>query len=231
VRIDLVTLFPDMCRVILGTSILKRAAEAGVVEYHVWDLRNWAVDERGSVDDRPFGGGPGMVIMCEPVFNAVESIEAEDATPSHRILLSPQGERFDQAKARELAAKERLLLVAGHYEGFDERIRRGLGCEEISLGDFILTGGELAACAIIDAVVRLLPGALGKDESALEESFSRSLLDYPHYTRPRVFRDMAVPEVLLSGNHEKINRWRARMALRKTIEKRKDLLDNAEENS
>jgi len=231
VRIDLVTLFPDMCRVILGTSILKRAAEAGVVEYHVWDLRNWAVDERGSVDDRPFGGGPGMVIMCEPVFNAVESIEAEDATPSHRILLSPQGERFDQAKARELAAKERLLLVAGHYEGFDERIRRGLGCEEISLGDFILTGGELAACAIIDAVVRLLPGALGKDESALEESFSRSLLDYPHYTRPRVFRDMAVPEVLLSGNHEKINRWRARMALQKTIEKRKDLLDNAEENS
>ena len=230
-RIDLVTLFPDLCRAALGTSILKRAEDAGVVEYHVWDLRNWAVDERGSVDNRPFGGGPGMVIMCEPVFNAVESIEAEDGKASHRILLSPQGARFNQAKARELSLKARLLLIAGHYEGFDERIRNALGCDEISLGDFVLTGGELAACAIIDAVVRLLPGALGKDESALEESFSDNLLEYPHYTRPRVFRDMAVPDVLLSGNHEKIRQWRAETARRNTMKKRKDLLNNSEENA
>jgi len=229
VRIDLITLFPEMCRVVLGTSILKRAAEAGVVEYNVRDLRQWASDKRGTVDDRPFGGGPGMVIMCEPVFKAVEALEAEDERKAHRIILSPQGKPFNQGKARELAKMERLLLIAGHYEGFDERIREGLDPEEISIGDFVLTGGELAGLAIIDAVVRLLPGALGKDESTHEESFSGNLLEYPHYTRPRLFRDMETPEVLLSGNHEKIRQWRKEMSRRRTMEKRKDLIDNAEE--
>jgi len=231
VRIDLITLFPEMCRAVLDTSILKRAQESGVVEVHVWDLRRWGLDKRGTVDDRPFGGGPGMVIMCEPVFAAVESVAAEDPRVAHRILLTPQGTTFDQVRARELAGKDRLILVAGHYEGFDERIRSALDCDQISVGDYVLTGGELPALVVIDAVVRLLPGALGKEESAVEESFSAGLLEYPHYTRPRSFRGMDVPEVLLSGDHGKIERWRHEQSLERTRIRRSDLLKKTEERS
>lgn len=230
-RIDLITLFPEMCRAVLDTSILKRAQESGVVEVHVWDLRRWGLDKRGTVDDRPFGGGPGMVIMCEPVFAAVESVAAEDPRVAHRILLTPQGTTFDQVRARELAGKDRLILVAGHYEGFDERIRSALDCDQISVGDYVLTGGELPALVVIDAVVRLLPGALGKEESAVEESFSAGLLEYPHYTRPRSFRGMDVPEVLLSGDHGKIERWRHEQSLERTRIRRSDLLKKTEERS
>jgi len=201
------------------------------VEVHVWDLRRWGLDKRGTVDDRPFGGGPGMVIMCEPVFAAVESVAAEDPRVAHRILLTPQGTTFDQVRARELASKDRLILVAGHYEGFDERIRSALDCDQISVGDYVLTGGELPALVVIDAVVRLLPGALGKEESAVEESFSAGLLEYPHYTRPRSFRGMDVPEVLLSGDHGKIERWRHEQSLERTRIRRSDLLKKTEERS
>ena len=230
-RIDLITLFPQACRTVLDTSILMRAQQSGAVEMHVWDLRQWAQDKHRKVDDRPFGGGPGMVLMCDPVFAAVEDIAAQDARAPHKILMTPQGATLNQAKTRALSQKDRLLLIAGHYEGFDERIRLGLDVEEISIGDYILTGGELPALAVIDAVVRLIPGVLGKDESAREESFSADLLEYPHYTRPRAFRGMEVPEILLSGNHEKIREWRAEEALKRTKLKRSDLLRNAEERS
>jgi len=231
VRIDLLTLFPEMCRAALDTSILKRAREAGFVEYHLWNLRDWASDKRGTVDDRPYGGGPGMVIMCEPVFKAVEAVSTQAEDRPHCLLLTPQGATFTQSKARELARQRRLLLIAGHYEGFDERIRQGLDCEETSIGDYVLTGGELAALVVIDAVVRLVPGVLGADESTEEESFSANTLEYPHYTRPRVFRDMEVPEVLVSGDHEKVRQWRRQQARQRTLERRKDLLGNTEDAS
>jgi len=209
---------------VLSESILKIAQEKGLVEFHLHDIRDWTRDKHRSVDDRPYGGGPGMVMKPEPVFRAVEEVVGEDEE-AEKILLSPQGEPFNQEMASELAGKKRLIFICGRYEGFDERIRLGLGVREISLGDFILAGGELAAMAIIEAAVRLIPGVLSCEDSAKFESFSSWLLDYPQYTRPQVFRGMRVPEVLLSGNHEKIRKWRKKEALKKTEARRKDLLD------
>jgi len=222
-RIDILTLFPEMFAPILGTSIPKRAAEKGLVSYHLTQLRNFAADAHQSVDDRPFGGGPGMVIMCPVVFDAVRHIEAEDPTPTTRILLTPGGVRFSQDLAQQLSEKPRLLLIAGHYEGFDERISDGLKPLELSIGDFVLSGGELAAMLVVDAVVRLLPGALGAATGAHDESFTGGLLEYPQYTRPREFEGMGVPEILLSGNHAAIAKWRQQQRLDRTRVRRPDL--------
>src|ERR1700749_706629 len=183
-RIDILTLFPEMFAPILGTSIPKRAAEKGLVEYHLTQIRDFATDAHKSVDDKPFGGGPGMVMMCQTVFDAVESVESKDPRPATRIVLSPQGQVLDQPMVEELAKKDRLLLVAGHYEGFDERIIDGLKPMELSIGDYVLSGGELAALVVIDAVVRTLPGALGAETGAHDESFADGLLEYPQSTRP-----------------------------------------------
>src|SRR5208282_3206731 len=193
-RIDILTLFPEMFAAVLGTSIPKRAAEKGLVSYHLTNIRDFAVDNHKSVVDKPFGGGPGMVMLCQSMFDAVEAVERQDAAKPLRILLSPQGKRFDQAVAEDLASRDRLLLIAGHYEGFDQRIVEGLEPLELSLGDFVLSGGELAAMVVIDAVVRLLPGVLGAEDGAADESFADGLLEHPQYTRPREFRGMDVPE-------------------------------------
>jgi len=222
-RIDILTLFPEMFAPILGTSIPKRAAEKGLVSYHLTQLRNFAADAHQSVDDRPFGGGPGMVMMCPVVFDAVRHIEAEDPTPTTRILLTPGGVPFSQDLAQQLSEKPRLLLIAGHYEGFDERISDGLKPLELSIGDFVLSGGELAAMLVVDAVVRLLPGALGAVTGAHDESFTGGLLEYPQYTRPREFEGMGVPEILLSGNHAAIAKWRQEQRLDRTRVRRPDL--------
>lgn len=207
-RIDILTLFPEMFAAVLGTSIPKRAAEKGKVSYHLTNIREFATDKHQSVDDKPFGGGPGMVMMCQTLFDAVENAEREDPRPAKRLLLSPQGKVFDQAMAQRLAQEERLLLIAGHYEGFDERIIDGLQPTELSIGDYVLSGGELAAMVIVDAVVRLLPGVLGAEDGAADETFADGLLEYPQYTRPREFRGMVVPDVLLGGNHKEIAQWR-----------------------
>ena len=222
-RIDILTLFPEMFQPILGTSIPKRAAEKGLVSYHLTNIRDFATDAHKSVDDKPFGGGPGMVMMAPVLFDAVEHAERQDPRPATRILLSPQGRPFDQAFAEELARRERLLLIAGHYEGFDERIVEGLSPVELSVGDYVLSGGELAAMVVIDAVVRLLPGALGAEDGAADESFADGLLEYPQYTRPRDFRGMNVPDVLLSGNHAAIAKWRMQQRKARTQQRRADL--------
>lgn len=223
-RIDILTLFPEMFAPVLGTSIPKRAAEKGLVSYHLTNIRDFATDAHQSVDDRPFGGGPGMVMMCPVIFDAVEAVEArEPELPATRILLTPGGVPFGQAMAEELSKKPRLLLIAGHYEGFDERISDGLKPLELSLGDFVLSGGELAAMVVVDAVVRLLPGALGAADGAADESFTDGLLEYPQYTRPREFRGMSVPEILLSGNHALIRKWRQQQRELRTQTRRPDL--------
>ena len=222
-RIDIITLFPEMFTPILGTSIPKRAAEKGLVQYHLTNLRDFATDNHKSVDDKPFGGGPGMVMMCQPMFDAVRAVEQQDSRPATRVLLTPQGRLFDQALAEELAKHERLLLIAGHYEGFDERIIDGLRPMEVSIGDCVLSGGELAAMVVIDAVVRLLPGALGAEHGAADESFADGLLEYPQYTRPREYEGMSVPDVLLSGNHKLIAEWRNEQRKKRTQGRRSDL--------
>jgi tRNA (guanine37-N1)-methyltransferase len=222
-RIDILTLFPEMFALVLGTSIPKRAAEKGLVEYHLTNFRDFAADAHKSVDDKPFGGGPGMVMMCQTAFDAVEHAEKQDPRPAERILFTPQGRRFDQEMARELADKERLLLIAGHYEGMDERICDGLKPREVSLGDFVLSGGELPAMVLIDAIVRILPGVLGAETGAQDETFEKGLLEYPQYTRPRDFRGMTVPDVLLSGNHAAIAKWRLEQRMKRTEDRRPDL--------
>lgn len=222
-RIDILTLFPEMFGPLLGTSIPKRAAEKKIVSYHLTQIRDFATDAHKSVDDKPFGGGPGMVMMCQTVFDAVEHAERQDSRPATRILLSPQGRLFDQKLATELAGRERLLLIAGHYEGFDQRIVEGLKPMELSIGDYVLSGGEIAAMIVVDAVVRLLPGVLGAADGAADESFADGLLEYPQYTRPREYRDMTVPPVLLSGNHMKIAAWRLEQRKLRTQQQRPDL--------
>jgi tRNA (guanine37-N1)-methyltransferase len=222
-RIDILTLFPEMFGPVLGTSIPKRAAEKGLVEYHLTNIRSFATDAHLSVDDKPFGGGPGMVMLCQTLFDAVEAVEKQDPRPATRILLTPQGRLFDQPLAEELAKQERLLLIAGHYEGFDERIIEGLSPMELSIGDYILSGGELAAMVVVDGVVRLLPGALGAVNGTADETFADGLLEYPQYTRPREFRGMNVPEVLLSGNHKLIAQWRLEQRRIRTQQRRPDL--------
>lgn len=222
-RIDILTLFPQMFLPILGTSIPKRAAEKGLVSYHLTDVRAFATDAHKSVDDKPFGGGHGMVMMCQTAFDAVEHTEALDPRPAKRILLSPQGRVFNQAMAEELASEPRLLFIVGHYEGFDERIVEGLRPTELSIGDYVLSGGELAAMVVIDAIVRLLPGALGAEQGAADETFADGLIEYPQYTRPRSFRGMVVPDVLLSGNHALIARWRTEQRKLRTEQRRPEL--------
>jgi tRNA (guanine37-N1)-methyltransferase len=220
-RIDVLTLFPGMFAGPLDESIMKRAREAGLLDLKIHNLRDFAHDRHKTVDDRPFGGGPGMLLKPEPIFEAVEALAREK---TRVILLSPSGRPFRQAIARELAAVDDLLLIVGHYEGFDERVREQLADDELSIGDYVLTNGALPAMVVIDAVTRLLPGVLGDDESANEESFSQGLLEYPQYTRPSEFRGMKVPEVLLSGNHAEIARWRAEQATLRTKERRPDIL-------
>jgi tRNA (guanine37-N1)-methyltransferase len=222
-RIDIITLFGEMFEGFCSTSIVGRAVRTGLVEIHLTDLRSFALDNYGSVDDAPFGGGPGMVLMCQPVFDAVESVQKQGDGPGKVVLLSPQGRKLDQDLVRELAHLERLVLLAGHYEGFDERIRTDLADIEVSIGDFVLSGGEIAAMALADAVVRLQDGALGKAASLDEESFSTGLLEYPQYTRPREFRGLNVPEVLLNGDHAKIAAWRQAQASDRTRQRRPDL--------
>ncbi|HUU31337.1 MAG TPA: tRNA (guanosine(37)-N1)-methyltransferase TrmD [Phycisphaerae bacterium] len=222
-RIDVITLFPEAFRSILDSSILGRALREGRVEVVLTNLRDFAADARGTVDDKPFGGGPGMVLLCEPVYRAVEHVRDLDVRPACVVLLTPQGERLTQMRVGDLAARERLILVCGHYEGFDERIRP-LADVELSIGDYVLTGGELPAMVLIDAVVRLGPGVLGAEDGTREESFAAGLLEYPQYTRPREFRGLKAPEVLLSGNHAQIAKWRAEQARARTRERRADLL-------
>jgi len=223
IRIDILTLFPEMFSPVLGTSIPKRAAEKGLVSYHLTNIRDFATDAHKSVDDKPFGGGPGMVMMCQTLFDAVENVEKQDPRPATRILLSPQGQVMTQSLVEDLSRKERLLLIAGHYEGFDERIIQGLSPMELSIGDYVLSGGELAAMVVVDAVVRLLPGALGAQDGAMDETFADGLLEYPQYTKPREYRGMTVPEVLLSGNHAVIAKWRLEQRKIRTRERRPDL--------
>jgi tRNA (guanine37-N1)-methyltransferase len=220
-KIDVLTLFPAMFAGPLDESIIKRAREAGRLNLAIYNLRDYAHDRHKTVDDRPFGGGPGMLLKPEPIFEAVESLAREG---TRVILLSPAGRTFNQAVARELAGLEHLLLVSGHYEGFDERVREQLADDELSIGDYVLTNGALPVMVIVDAVTRLLPGVLGDEGSAQDDSFSEGLLEYPQYTRPAEFRGMKVPEILLSGNHAEIARWRAEQARLRTKERRPDLL-------
>jgi len=248
-KIDIVTIFPDFFRGPLDHGIIRRAREAGLATIEVHDLRAFAHDRHKTVDDRPFGGGEGMVLKPEPIFECIEALnvasrETRDAAGQSVVLLSAQGKRFDQGLANELAGLERIVLICGRYEGVDERVGQYLADRELSIGDYVLSGGELGAAVIVDCVTRLIPGALGNQASTQQESFttfsqarsgdgpnstcsSGGLLDYPHYTRPADFRGMGVPEVLASGNHEEIRRWRRRTALEKTLRNRPDLLDEA----
>ena len=232
VRFDIITIFPGMFSSVVDESILGRAVKSGLVELQRFDLRDFTEDRHRSVDDRPYGGGPGMVFKPEPVFDAVESVLGEVGSAAdagvRKIILTPQGRRLDQSLLRELSGESRIVLLCGHYEGFDERIIEGLGFEEVSIGDYVLSGGELPAMVLIDGVVRLLPGALGHPESAEEESFENGILEYPQYTRPPEYRGMKVPEVLLSGNHAEIEQWRRQQALERTRDRRGDLLENRE---
>ncbi|MCH2135013.1 MAG: tRNA (guanosine(37)-N1)-methyltransferase TrmD [Phycisphaerales bacterium] len=231
-RIDILTLFPDMFDAPLQTSIIGRARSSGLLEVHVHDIRDWTLDKHNKVDDRPFGGGPGMVMMCQPLHDAVLAVEETDTRRAHRMLLSPQGRRLTQDIVESLAQQERLLLIAGHYEGIDERVIDALGPEEVSIGDYVLSGGELPAMVLVDAIARLLPGALGHEGSAAEDSFSlkdddgKPLLDTPHYTRPRDWDGRTVPDVLLSGDHGAIARWRLEQQRDRTRQRRPDLRDD-----
>ncbi len=212
IRFDLLTLFPGLFDGFLNESILKHAIARGLVAVHRWDIRDWAEGRHKQVDDRPFGGGPGMVLMAPPVVAAVEAVQAKGERPGRLIALSPRGRRLDQAFVRNLAAEPRLTLLCGRYEGFDERIFDVLQPEPVSIGDYVLSGGEVPAMVIVDAVMRLVPGVLGDDQSAVDESFGpEGGLEYPQYTRPREFRGQAVPEILLSGDHAAITRWRRSM--------------------
>lgn len=223
-HIHFLTLFPEMFPGILEASIMKKAQEQGAVEFSVTDFREYTENKHKKVDDYPYGGGAGMVLQPQPLFDAVDAVTKTEKK-RRVILMCPQGERFTQAKAEELSQEEELVFICGHYEGYDERIREHLVTDELSLGDFVLTGGELAAMTIADSVVRLLPDAIGKRESHEDDSFSTGLLEYPHYTRPADFRGLRVPDVLLSGNHAKIAEWRQYESLKRTYKRRPDLLE------
>lgn len=227
-RIDVLTLFPDMIRCGVDYSIVKRAQEKGILSISVCNIRDYTKDKHRTTDEPPYGGGAGMVMKPEPIFEAVESVMAESGHEGSRIvLLTPQGERFTQAKAQELSKCQHLIMLCGHYEGVDERVREHLVTDEISIGDFVLTGGEIPALAVLDSVVRLIPGVLGAEESAVEESFADGLLEYPQYTRPAEYRGWEVPEVLLSGHHAEIAKWRRAQSLNRTLRRRPDLLEKA----
>lgn len=224
-RIETLSTFPHMYDSVMGESIMKRAQACGALDFHAYDLRDWTHDRHRTTDDSPYGGGQGLVMKCEPIFEAYDEITAQGDAP-HVIFLTPTGVPFDQGVATELAEKDRLLFICGHYEGIDERAYT-LADQCISLGDYVLTSGELASMVIIDAVVRLIPGVLGDEGSAIDESFYDGLLEYPHYTRPANFRGMQVPDILLSGNHPKVEAWRRRQSLERTARLRPDLLETA----
>ncbi len=239
-RIDVLTLFPEMFRGVLGASILGRASRPQphpndvtqlhppAASYHLTDIRDYTTDKHQKVDQRPFGGGPGMVIQCQPVWDAVQAVEAADPRPATRILMTPQGQPLDQKRVEQLSTLPRLLIIAGHYEGIDQRVIQKLDpIQEVSIGDYVLTGGELPAMVLIDAVVRLLPGVLGDDQSASHDSFSVGrdrMLDHPHYTRPQDWQGMEVPDVLLGGHHSQIEAWRKQQSLERTAQRRPDLI-------
>lgn len=226
-KIDVLSLFPEMFSGVFNQSILKKAQDDGHVTFRVIDFRQFADNKHRKVDDYPYGGGEGMVLMPQPIFDAVEALCDQDPErKAHVVLLSPQGERYSQKKAKRLASKKHLMFICGHYEGYDERIRQELADDEISIGDYVLTGGELAAMVVIDSVVRLLPGVLGNEQSHQNDSFSNGLLEYPQYTRPADFRGMKVPDVLLSGHHGRIEEWRRRESLKRTFRRRPDLLED-----
>ncbi|NLW50965.1 MAG: tRNA (guanosine(37)-N1)-methyltransferase TrmD [Candidatus Brocadiaceae bacterium] len=225
-RFDVLTLFPEVFEPFLESSMLGIAREKGRAAYYLHNIRDYSLDRHHKVDDRPYGGGPGMVMCCEPVYRCYEAVRGMDTEPGRLLLLTPQGRRFDHALADQLSHERRILLLCGRYEGFDERIRLGLPVEEVSLGDFVLSGGEAAAMAIIDAIVRLVPGVLGDEESAREDSFAQGWLEYPHYTRPPEYDGRKVPDVLLSGDHAAIARWRRAQAEERTRARRADLLKN-----
>ncbi len=219
-NIHYLTLFPEMYEGVLSTSILGRAKEKGIVDYHTVNFRDYSGNKHNKVDDYPYGGGAGMVLKPEPVFNAMEAMDLEKPRV---ILMCPQGRRFDQKMAEELSQEDDIVFICGHYEGYDERIRT-LVTDEVSIGDYVLTGGELASMTMTDAIMRLIPGVLSREESHQEDSFSTGLLEHPHYTRPREYRGMEVPEVLLNGNHKLIEEWRREESLKRTRERRPDLL-------
>ena len=225
-HIDILTLFPEMMEGVFQSSILKKAQEKNKFSYNLVNFRDYTTNKHRKVDDYPYGGGAGMVLTPQPVFDAVDACLEDEAVKPRIVLLCPQGERYTQQKAEELAEEEHLIFICGHYEGYDERIRTGLATDEISIGDYVLTGGELGAMVIVDSVVRLLPDVLGNESSAVEDSFSTGLLEHPHYTRPATFRNMPVPDVLLSGDHAKIATWRKTESLNRTLERRPDLLEN-----
>ncbi len=229
-RFDVLTLFPEIFEGYLGQSVLKLAIQRGLVEVHLHNVRDWATDRHKTVDDRPFGGGPGMVLKVDPLVPCVEAVRDQHSDPGHLVMLTPQGRRLDQPTVERLAEHERLLLLCGRYEGFDERIRLILRPEEISIGDYVLNGGELAALVIIDAVVRLVPGVLGDERSSGSDSFSGvgRLLEGPQYTRPRVYRGLEVPPVLLSGNHQQIAQWREENRRLRTRRRQGDSPDGLE---
>ncbi|MDT9023901.1 MULTISPECIES: tRNA (guanosine(37)-N1)-methyltransferase TrmD [Rossellomorea] len=225
-RIDVLSLFPSMFEGIFGESILKKAYEKEAVSYNVINFREYADNKHNQVDDYPYGGGAGMVLKPQPIFDAVDALKKEQQSKPRVILMCPQGERYTQQKAEELAKEEHLVFICGHYEGYDERIREHVVTDEISIGDYVLTGGELGAMVVIDSVVRLLPGVLGNEDSPIQDSFSSGLLEHPHYTRPSDFRGMKVPDELISGNHRLIDEWREKESLRRTFERRPDLLES-----
>lgn len=227
-KIDVLSLFPEMFEGVFGSSILKKAAEKQTVSYNVTNFRDYADNKHSTVDDYPYGGGAGMVLKAQPIFDAVEALKGHAEQTPRVVLLCPQGERYTQRKAEEFAKEDHLIFICGHYEGYDERIREHIVTDEISIGDFVLTGGELGAMVIIDSVVRLLPGVLGNVDSPILDSYSSGLLEHPHYTRPADFRGMKVPDTLISGNHKKIDEWRMKESLRRTWNRRPDLLESYE---
>lgn len=238
-RVDVLTLFPEMFAGVFGSSILGKAQDKGIIRLNAVNFREYSGNKHNMVDDTPYGGGGGMVLKPEPIFNAVESLleadsageQSESLRPPRIILMCPQGEPFTQKKAEDLSREDRLIFICGHYEGYDERIREHLVTDELSIGDYVLTGGELPAMVVIDSVARLLPGVLGNETSAITDSFSTGLLEYPHYTRPAQFRDYKVPDILLSGHHANVADWRRREALRRTWQRRPDLLEHADLNA
>ncbi|GIO26130.1 tRNA (guanosine(37)-N1)-methyltransferase TrmD [Ornithinibacillus bavariensis] len=225
-HIDILTLFPEMIEGVFNTSILKKAQDKNSFSYQLVNFRDYTTNKHHKVDDYPYGGGAGMVLAPQPIFDAMEAITKKRPSKPRVLLMCPQGERYTQKKAEELSREEHLIIICGHYEGYDERIREHLVTDEISIGDYVLTGGELGAMVVVDSIVRLLPDVLGNSESAPMDSFSSGLLEHPHYTRPADFRGMRVPDVLLSGDHAKIDAWRHRESLKRTLQRRKDLLNN-----
>jgi tRNA (guanine37-N1)-methyltransferase len=225
---DVLTLFPAMFEEVFAASILGKAKEKGIVSLQAVNFRDYSNNKHNTVDDAPYGGGGGMVLKAEPIFTAVEALITDDVPKPRIVLMCPQGETYTQRKAEELAQESHLIIICGHYEGFDERIREYLVTDEISIGDYVLTGGELAAMVVIDSVARLLPGVLGNEMSSVTDSFSTGLLEYPHYTRPAKFREWEVPDVLISGHHINVANWRRKQSLRRTWQRRPELLSKVE---